>query len=197
MTEVLFIVSHPLDSTKSWSRKIGEKLLASYREKNPSHKVTTIDVYKEEFTPLYEKDLTDMMTGSPTKMLPWAKQFAAADKYIFVAPLWNFSVPSQMKCYIDYIMQPGIAFRYTEQGVVGLLKEKKAIFVGSRGGFYKGQPIESMEMAESYIRNVMKFVGVTDFSSVIFEGASALRGADLEKASEKILQEAAALGAQF
>src|SRR5690349_3086819 len=75
--------------------------------------------------------------------LPWsdisryATHFLAADAYLITAPMWNFSLPYKLKHYIDLIMQPGLLFRFTEEGVEGLVKHKKMICITSRGNNYQ------------------------------------------------------------
>jgi len=67
-------------------------------------------------------------------------QFAEADKYVIAAPMWNLSIPSILKAYIDYIVVSGITFKYTEEGAVGLLQGKKAIHIMATGGEYTKGP---------------------------------------------------------
>lgn len=71
-------------------------------------------------------------------------QFIEADYYIFVTPMWNFSVPSKMKDYIDNIAAAGKTFKYTEHGPVGLLQNKKMVHIQSSGGIYsQGHGLDS------------------------------------------------------
>ncbi|MFP3821738.1 NAD(P)H-dependent oxidoreductase, partial [Bacillus sp. SIMBA_008] len=67
-------------------------------------------------------------------------QFVSADKYVFVSPLWNFSFPPVLKAYIDSVAVAGKTFKYTEQGPVGLLTDKKALHIQARGGYYSEGP---------------------------------------------------------
>jgi FMN-dependent NADH-azoreductase len=97
-------------------------------------------------------------------------EFLAADTVVIGAPMYNFSVPSQLKAWIDQILVAGRTFKYTEQGVVGLAGEKRIIIAVSRGGYYgAGTPTESMEHLETYLRSVFAFIGLTP-EIVIAEG---------------------------
>ena len=100
-------------------------------------------------------------------------EFLAADVVVIGAPMFNFSIPSQLKAWIDRIVRAGRTFRYTEKGPVGLAGAKKVIVVSSRGGIYAGMPHEAaMDHQEAYLRTVLNFIGVTDVSYVRAEGVA-------------------------
>jgi FMN-dependent NADH-azoreductase len=98
-------------------------------------------------------------------------EFLAADVVVIGAPMYNFSVPSQLKAWIDRILVAGRTFRYTEAGPEGLAKGKHVIIALSRGGFYSaGSPFAAAEHVESYLRAVFHLMGVTDVEFVLAEG---------------------------
>jgi len=98
-------------------------------------------------------------------------EFLNADVVVIGAPMFNFSIPSQLKAWIDRVAQAGRTFRYTAAGAEGLAGGKKVIVVSSRGGFYAGQPHEAaMDHQESYLRTVLNFFGITDVTFVRAEG---------------------------
>jgi FMN-dependent NADH-azoreductase len=87
--------------------------------------------------------------------------------------MFNFSIPSQLKAWIDRVVQAGRTFRYTDKGPVGLTGAKKVIIVSSRGGMYAGTPYETaMDHQEAYLNTVLHFIGVTDVSYVRAEGVA-------------------------
>ncbi|MBC7104390.1 MAG: NAD(P)H-dependent oxidoreductase, partial [Firmicutes bacterium] len=98
------------------------------------------------------------------------EEFLGADKYVFVTPMWNLSVPPMMKAYLDTIVVAGKTFYYTDQGPVGLVKGKKALHIHARGGYYSRPPMAEMEFADRYIRALLSFLGIDVVSSVICEG---------------------------
>lgn len=103
-------------------------------------------------------------------------EFLAADVVVIGAPMYNFSIPSQLKAWIDRIAVAGKTFRYTDKGPVGLLQNKRIVVISSRGGVYSSGPAASFDHQESYLRSVFAFLGVTD---VEFIRAEALNmGAD-------------------
>ncbi|HZH56337.1 MAG TPA: FMN-dependent NADH-azoreductase [Burkholderiaceae bacterium] len=98
-------------------------------------------------------------------------QFLAADVIVIGAPLYNFSIPSQLKAWIDRLAQAGRTFRYTAEGPEGLAKGKTVIAVLSRGGIYSTSEVgQSMEHQETYLKTVFGFFGITDVRVVRAEG---------------------------
>ena len=101
------------------------------------------------------------------------EEFLAADVVVVGAPMYNFSVPSQLKAWIDRIAVKGKTFRYTEKGPEGLATGKKLIVVSSRGGFYnKENGLAAIDHQEPYLRAVFGFLGVTDIEFVRAEGVN-------------------------
>jgi FMN-dependent NADH-azoreductase len=101
------------------------------------------------------------------------EEFLAADIVVVGAPMYNFSVPSQLKAWIDRLAVAGKTFRYTAEGPQGLAGGKKVIVASSRGGFYgPGMPAAPFEHQESYLRAVFGFFGITDITFVRAEGVA-------------------------
>ncbi|HYP86101.1 FMN-dependent NADH-azoreductase [Variovorax sp.] len=98
-------------------------------------------------------------------------QFLAADVIVVGAPLYNFSIPSQLKAWIDRLAQPGRTFKYTEKGPQGLATGKTVIVVSTRGGIYSTTDAgQAAEHQESYLKVVFGFFGITDVRFVRAEG---------------------------
>jgi len=101
------------------------------------------------------------------------EDFLAADIVVVGAPMYNFSVPSQLKAWIDRLSVAGKTFRYTEKGPEGLAGGKKLIIVSSRGGFYgEGAPAAVLEHQDSYLRALFGFLGITDITVIHAEGVN-------------------------
>jgi FMN-dependent NADH-azoreductase len=97
--------------------------------------------------------------------------FLAADVIVVGAPMYNFSLPSQLKAWLDRLTVPGKTFRYTANGVEGLVKGKRVIVASSRGGFYsEGHPAASLDHQESYLTGLFGFIGITEIAFVRAEG---------------------------
>lgn len=100
-------------------------------------------------------------------------QFLAADVVVIGAPFYNFSIPSQLKAWIDRVAQPGRTFRYTAAGPEGLAKGKTVVIVSSRGGVYSTtEGGRALDHQESLLQAVLGFMGVTDVRFVRAEGVA-------------------------
>ena len=109
----------------------------------------------------------DLATGNA-----YMDELFAADIIVIGAPMYNFSIPSQLKAWIDRIAVAGKTFRYGANGPEGLLSPAKKVFiVASRGGVYSaGSPAAALEHQNSYLADVLRFLGVTDITVVYAEG---------------------------
>jgi FMN-dependent NADH-azoreductase len=88
-------------------------------------------------------------------------EFLAADTVVIGAPMYNFTLPTQLKAWIDRIVIAGRTFRYTENGPVGLTGGKRVIVALARGGFYdEGSPASALEHLETYLRGIFNFIGI-------------------------------------
>jgi FMN-dependent NADH-azoreductase len=98
-------------------------------------------------------------------------EFLAADIVVVGAPMYNFTVPSQLKAWIDRILIAGKTFRYSKTGPVGLAGGKRVIVASSRGGLYApGMPFEANDFQEKYLRAVFAFIGIENVEIVHAEG---------------------------
>jgi FMN-dependent NADH-azoreductase len=98
-------------------------------------------------------------------------EFLAADIVVIGAPMYNFTVPSQLKAWIDRILIAGKTFRYSAEGPVGLAGGKRVIIASSRGGLYApGMPYEANDFQERYLRAVFAFIGIEDVEIIRAEG---------------------------
>lgn len=111
-------------------------------------------------------------------------EFLAADTVILGVPMYNFSLPSQLKAWIDRVAVAGKTFRYTAEGPEGLAKGKKIIIVSTRGGHYSAGPAAVMDHQESYLRAVLGFLGITDIEIVRAEGLNLSADSKVQAISE-------------
>jgi FMN-dependent NADH-azoreductase len=122
-------------------------------------------------------------------------EFLAADIVVLGAPMYNFTLSSQLKSWIDRIIVAGKTFKYGAQGAEGLAGHKRVIVAMSRGGFYgAGSPAAALEHLETYLRGVLGFIGVTQPEFIRADGLQA--GAEhREKGLASALQAVTALRA--
>ena len=188
MLKVLYITANPKTRENSFSLSVGNEFLETYKRANPHDEISTLDLYKTE-VPLideivfsawgkFEKGVTFEQLTSEEKnkvvsMNNLLEQFLAADKYVFVTPLWNFTIPPKMKAYLDNICIVNKTFKYTENGPVGLLSGKKAVHIQARGGVYSSGPAADYELGDRYVNTILSFIGITNKQSIIVEGMNA------------------------
>lgn len=94
------------------------------------------------------------------------EEIKASDTLVIGAPMYNFSIPTQLKNWFDLIARAGVTFSYTETGPVGLLTGKKVVVVTTRGGMHKDG---STDLMVPYLKTILGFVGLTDVEFVYSE----------------------------
>lgn len=199
MATVLYITAHPLDPQESYSLTVGKEFIEAYREANPTDEVVHLDLYKENI-PQFDADVLHgwgkLRSGSSFNQLSEAEkskaarleeivdQFVAAEKYVYVSPMWNFSIPPVLKAYTDATSVPGKTFKYTKNGPVGLLSGKKALHIQASGSIYSEGPLAPIEMGYNYLHKVLQFYGIQSIEAILVEGtaSSELAPAIKEKA---------------
>ncbi|BEP61838.1 FMN-dependent NADH-azoreductase [Variovorax sp. V213] len=186
-------------SANSTSRLLTAEIVAAWKTAHPDAAVEYLDLAADapsHFGP----DALGIKTGvqaQPTEAQQrenalsekLVNQFLAADVIVVGAPLYNFSVPTQLKAWIDRLAQVGRTFKYTDKGPVGLAGGKTVIVASTRGGIYSTtEGGQAAEHQESYLKVVFGFFGITDVRFVRAEGlamgdapkAAALAGARAE-----------------
>lgn len=206
MSNVLYIYANPKAVEDSFSLSVGEAFLEAYKQSNSEDQIIKLDLYDTDI-PYIDSDvfngwgklsegiILDQLTPEEQtkvgRINELCNQFMEANKYIFVTPLWNLSIPPKMKAYIDAICIAGKTFKYTESGPVGLLKDKKALHIQARGGTYSEGPAKDFEFGDKYMRAILTFLGVTSIKSLIIEGiaqtpnkAAEIKSKGLEEANK-------------
>ena len=116
-------------------------------------------------------------------------EFLAADIVVIGAPMYNFSIPSQLKAWIDRLAVAGKTFRYGAAGPEGLAGGKKVIIASSRGGMYgEDTPTAGLDHQEKYLASVFHFFGITDITFIRAEGLAITdqRGRAMQSARQAI-----------
>ena len=181
MSQLLHIDSSILGGN-SVSRQLTAQIVASWRAAHPATQVSYLDLAVE--TPShFSADAMGFRLPPSSEQLSEAQkrenaisealvsQFLAADVVVIGAPLYNFTIPTQLKAWIDRIAQVGRTFKYTDKGAVGLAGGKTVIVASTRGGMYSTSDAgNAMEHQESYLKTIFGFFGVTDVRIVRAEG---------------------------
>jgi FMN-dependent NADH-azoreductase len=155
----------------SVSRGLTAAIASELTRSNPGTDVIYHDLVANplpHWTPVADANDPAAVLGS--QML---EEFLAADVVVIGAPMYNFSVPSQLKAWIDRISIAGKTFQYTANGPEGLAGGKRVIIASSRGGIYtEGSAAQAFDFQETYLRAVFGFLGVTDIEFVRAEGVA-------------------------
>ncbi|MDB2125572.1 MULTISPECIES: FMN-dependent NADH-azoreductase [Clostridium] len=198
MSKVLYIKANIKNEGESRTFKVSDSFVEEYMKNNPQDEVIVLDLYKEKIDFLRPEDL-GVVFGPKNEdskkhpVLKYAYQFAEADKYIIAAPMWNLSMPAILKAYIDYVSVTGITFKYTEKGPVGLLNDKKAVHIVSRGGEYGDAPYE---MGDRYLRTILEFFGIHDIETIAIENLD-VAGVDVQGKIEEGIEKAKLIAQKF
>lgn len=183
MAKLLYIKATPKNIENSYTLKMSEKFIETYKKAHPSDEVKVLNLYEENLKPLTENDLNDLFTNPNAEILKYVNDFTTHDKYVIAAPLWNLSIPAILKMYVDHLLVAGKTFKYTASGAVGLLQgqSKKIKFFAARGGFYDVEPNSHYEFGEKYMRTITGFMGIEDFSSIVLERTNMLPKEETDK----------------
>ena len=203
MSKLLHIDSSILGGN-SVSRQLTAQIVASWRAGHPDTQVSYLDLAVDTPSHLSQESLGFRMpadaAASDAQMRENAisealvSQLLAANVIVVGAPMYNFTVPTQLKAWIDRIAQVNRTFKYTEKGPVGLAGGKTVIVASTRGGAYSTSDAgNAMEHQESYLKTVFGFLGITDVRIVRAEGlamgdaakVAALAAAELDIQSHK------------
>jgi FMN-dependent NADH-azoreductase len=187
MTKILHINSS-VRNTDSISRKVTSEFLNKWKAKQPGTVIVERDLAAHPLPHLTEQTLgafftpADKRTPEQTQIAKVSdtliKELFDADVIVIGAPMYNFSVTSGLKAWIDQVARAGVTFNYSEKGPVGLITGKKVYVFTSSGGVYSQSP---MDFLRTYLRVVLGFIGLSDVTFIDSEGL-AMGGASVEKA---------------
>jgi len=166
----------------SVSRQLTQNVIDQWKQRYPNIKVSYRDLAVNAPNHLSAEILracqlqVDQLTPSQRAELRLSEEllteFLGSDVIVLGAPMYNFSIPSQLKAWLDRVLVAGRTFKYTETGPVGLAGGKQVVIVSSRGGIYSEGPTRVMDHQESYLKTALGFVGITDVSIIRAEGVN-------------------------
>ena len=162
---------------QSCTRRLAEAFFAALPK---GWQVTAVPLMEEDLRPLNGETLASrdalLLAGrTDAPRFDRARQLAEADLVVIAAPFWDMSFPALLKVYIENVSVEGITFRTTAEGLKGLSRAERCVFLTTRGGAYPaGDP---MEQAVPYLRAIQKFFGMGALSCVAADGLD-LDGAD-------------------
>lgn len=178
MKQVLYI-DCCVRGKQSRTRKLAEAFFSGL---DADWKVTAVSLMREDLNPLtgvfFAQRETLLEAGKlDDHRFDRARQMAGADLVVIAAPFWDLSFPALLKIYIENVSVEGITFRSTAQGLKGLCKAEKLVYLTTRGGAYP--PGDPQEQAVPYLKAIQRFFGFGSFDCVAADGLD-IEGADVD-----------------
>ena len=178
----------------SVSRRLSAAVVAQIKAEQPDAAVTYRDVVANPLSHLSgahlmaanakPEEVDAEIAADNVEGAAVLEEFLAADTIVLGVPMYNFSLPSQLKTWIDRIAVNGKTFSYSAEGPKGLAGGKKVIVVSTRGGHYSAGPAAVMDHQESYLKAVLGFLGITDIEIVRAEGLNLSPDSKIQAISE-------------
>ncbi|MFJ1268049.1 FMN-dependent NADH-azoreductase [Legionella lytica] len=165
----------------SISRQLMRQFLDYWQQENPQAEIVYRDLNAQSINHL-SSSLLGAKQKDPGELSPLLREdlelseqlvteFINADELVIAAPMYNFTLPSQLKAWIDRVLVAGRTFKYTEQGVVGLASGKKVTVISTRGNHYSSDALmKSKDFQEEYLKLIFDFVGIKDITIIRAEG---------------------------
>jgi FMN-dependent NADH-azoreductase len=165
--KVLHIDSSILGDNSA-SRVLSKEIVSRLLAEQSDVEIQYLDLAAAALPHLSGRSLAQLDPQESAQDAQALEDFLAADVIVIGAPMYNFSIPSQLKAWIDRVVVKGKTFRYTQTGPEGLAKGKRVLVGLARGSVYPhGSPAE---FAESYLKHVFGFIGVSDVEFIRAEG---------------------------
>ena len=209
MANVLHVLASP--RVESYSTRVAKAFLDFYRQARPGNWVEVLDLYKADIPPFYApqaKAKYAVMAGQTPRdeveaaWFPVVKtidHFKKFDGYVLSCPMWNFGIPYRLKQYIDVMVQPSLTVSFSaDKGYTGLVSGKPLLLILARGGVYQeGNPCETFDFQETYLRSVFGFIGFTNIRAIHIQGTMQNSPEQVEADTRKAIAEAAAAAKEF
>jgi FMN-dependent NADH-azoreductase len=179
MKSILHLKSS-IQGDESYSIKLGNAIVEKIMDKYPGSKLEELNLAEVDIPHLSPKLLrtfftpAEQHTAEDKESIRFSdeavKQLLAADIIVIGAPLYNFTIPSALKAWIDHITRAGITFGYTENGPFGKVTGKKVYVAMSSGGIYSEGPGKANDFVAPYLKAFLGFLGMTDLTVFRAEG---------------------------
>ncbi|MBS7231555.1 NAD(P)H-dependent oxidoreductase [Flavobacterium psychroterrae] len=198
MKNILHLISS-MQGSESYSIKLGHAIIEKIQEKYPENTLEEVNLVESQIPHLTPAVLRtfftpeDQLTEDDRKAIQlsneFIKQLLAADIIVIGAPLYNFTIHSSLKAWIDHITRAGITFGYGENGPVGKVTGKKIYVAMSSGGIFSEGPGKANDFVVPYLKSFLGFLGMTDLTAFRAEGLKVpgVKEIAMQKAIESIV----------
>ncbi|MEO6522809.1 MAG: NAD(P)H-dependent oxidoreductase [Mucilaginibacter sp.] len=181
MKKILHIISSPRKG-QSFSIKLGNAIVDKIQAKYPGSMLTEVNLIDKQFPHLEEVHLQSFFTPAESRspeLIEAVKhsdeaiqQIKDADIIVIGAGMYNFSIHSSLKAWIDHIVRKDITFYHDETGFHGLIKGKKVYIALSSGGVYTEGPMQAMDFRTPYLKALLSTLGMSDITQFAIEGTN-------------------------
>ena len=209
MAKLLHILASP--RVESYSTRVTKAFLDSYRQARPNDRIEVLDLFQADIPPFHAPQAKakyavaagqtprDEAEAAWQPVIKTINHFKGFDKYVISSPMWNFGVPYRLKQYIDVLVQPSLTVAYSpEKGYAGLVTGKPLMLILARGGTYRtGNPSETFDFQEPYLRTIFGFIGFTDIRTVYIQGTMQNKPEQVEADTRKAIAEASDAAMEF
>jgi len=175
--KTLLQINTSLFSDQGQSSQLANQYVEKWRAANSDGRVIVRDLATQPVPHLtaerFQAFLADPQTRTAEQAAhvaesdAYVEELQAADVLVIGLPMYNFGVPSTLKAWIDHVARAGHTFKYTENGPVGLLSDRKTVLFAARGGQYRGTPQDTQT---GYVSTFLNFLGIHDIEFVYAEG---------------------------
>lgn len=179
MKRILHLISS-IQGNESYSTKLSKAIIEKVIEKYPGSTVEEVNLNDLEIPHINPTILRsmfipgDQLTAEARESLRYSdeavKQLMASDIIVIGAPLYNFTIHTTLKSWIDHITRSGITFGYNENGPIGMITGKKVYVAMSSGGVYSEGPSRHNDFVAPYLKAFLGFLGMTDLTVFRAEG---------------------------
>ena len=173
----ILLIHSSLFGDDSVSTGIAQSLVGRLKREHPGSKVTTVDLTREAPSHLGAAEFTSWsvpeeqrtaeqrsLAGVSDRLV---EQLLSHDTLVLAVPMYNLGIPSTLKAWIDRVARAGKTFAYTSEGPRGLVQGTRAYLVLSRGGQYRGTPLDTQT---DYLTSVLGLMGIKEVETIFAEG---------------------------
>lgn len=181
MKTILHIISSPRNGA-SLSIKLGNAVIEKLQAAYPGSKVHTRNLVDDTFPHLEQEHITsfftpvDQHTAANREAARTSdeaiREILAADILVIGAPMYNYTIHSSLKAWLDQVVRAGLTFRYDSNGLEGLVKNKKVYVAVASGAIFSDGPMQDKDFVVPYLRTILAHIGITDITFVRVEGTA-------------------------
>lgn len=159
----------------SESRKLADFFVNQWTHNNPEGKVVVRDLLEAQIPHITANTIAGFYTPINEQSQPLKEatklsdeliaELMAAETLLFDTPMYNFSVPSALKAWIDQIVRSGETFSFSpETGFEGLVKNKRAYVITATGAVFSNEGMEALDFLTPYLKSLLSFLALLKLS---------------------------------